>query len=83
MAEKKGPSVHVVPSQTQPGKFVGKVEGNPKPVTRPDTQERTIEKVTPIAKRNESEVVIHRRDGTIRDSDSYGKDPNPPKDKKH
>jgi hypothetical protein len=27
--------------------------------------------------------VIHRRDGTIRDSDSYGNDPNPPRDTKH
>jgi hypothetical protein len=27
--------------------------------------------------------VIHRPDGTIRDKDSYGNDPNPPKDKKH
>jgi hypothetical protein len=28
-----------------------------------------------------TEVVIHRRDGTIRDS--YGNDPVPPKDRKH
>jgi hypothetical protein len=27
--------------------------------------------------------VIHRRDGKVRDSDSYGNDPNPPKDKRH
>jgi hypothetical protein len=27
--------------------------------------------------------VIHRKDSSIRDSDSYGNDPNPPKDKKH
>lgn len=35
------------------------------------------------AKRDRVELVIHRRDGTIQDSDSYGKDPHPPKDKKH
>jgi hypothetical protein len=29
------------------------------------------------------ELVIHKKDGTIADSDSYGNDPNPPKDKKH
>lgn len=30
------------------------------------------------------EVVIHRPDGTIRDSDSIGgRDPNPPRDQKH
>jgi len=30
-----------------------------------------------------SEVVIHRRDGSIRDSDSYRRDPNPSTDTKH
>src|SRR5690348_11535879 len=80
---KKGPSLHVVPSKTRPGKFVVKEEGNPNPITRPATQSASIDKAVPKAKQNHSEVVIHRRDGTIRDSDSYGNDPNPPKDKKH
>lgn len=80
---KKGASLHVVPSQTKPGKFVVKEEGNPKPITRPGTQQQSIEKAIPIAKRNQSEVVTHGRDGKIRDSDSYGNDPNPPRDKKH
>lgn len=80
---KKGPSLHVVPSQTQPGKFVVKEEGNPKPITRPATQTASIGKAIPIAKQNRSEVVTHGRDGRIRDSDSYGNDPNPPMDKKH
>ena len=80
---KKGPSVHVVKSQTHPSKFVAKVEGNSKPVTRPATQAETIAKAIPIAKQNKSEVVIHGRDGKIRDKDSYGNDPVPPRDKKH
>ena len=29
------------------------------------------------------ERVEHNRDGKIVDSDSYGNDPNPPKDRKH
>jgi hypothetical protein len=29
-----------------------------------------------------SELVIHKRDGTIQKKDSHGNDPNPPKDKK-
>jgi hypothetical protein len=82
-SSRKGPNVHVVPSSTTPGKFVGKLEGNPNPITRPATQTQTVNKVIPIAKQNQSEVVIHRRDGTIRDKDSYGNDPNPPRDKKH
>jgi hypothetical protein len=83
MSSKKGPNVHVVRSQTTPSKFVNKVEGNPKPISRPATQAESIKKAIPVAKANQSEVVIHRRDGTIRDKDSYGNDPNPPRDKKH
>lgn len=80
---KKGPSLHVVPAKSQPGKFVVKEAGNPKPITRPATQGASIDKAIPKARQNQSEVVIHRRDGTIRDSDSYGRDPNPPRDKRH
>lgn len=35
------------------------------------------------AQRDRGEVVIHRPDGRIRDADSYGNDPFPPRDKKH
>jgi len=80
---KKGPNIHVVPSQTRPGKFVAKEAGNPKPLTRPATQTETAKKATPIAKENQSDVVIHGRDGKIRDRDSYGNDPFPPRDTKH
>lgn len=80
---KKGRSIHVVPSATTPGKFVNKVEGNSTPISRPATQAESIERAIPIAKRNKGEVVIHRRDGTIRDADSYGNDPTPRRDRKH
>ncbi|MCF0061335.1 DUF2188 domain-containing protein [Dyadobacter chenwenxiniae] len=58
-------------------------EGNKKATGVFDTQKEAIEKARSIAKNQESEVVIHRSKGGIRDSDSYGNDPNPPKDKKH
>ena len=48
-----------------------------------DTQGEAIERARDQAQRERVEVVIHRRDGTIRDSDSYGRDPFPPHDKKH
>ena len=35
------------------------------------------------ARRDGVEIVIHGRDGQIRDKDSFGGDPNPPKDQKH
>jgi hypothetical protein len=34
------------------------------------------------AKREHVELVIHNKNGRISDSDSYGNDPNPPKDRK-
>jgi len=48
-----------------------------------ETQQEAIERAREQARREKVEVVIHRKDGTIRDSDSYGNDPNPPKDKKN
>lgn len=47
------------------------------------TQSEAIEFAREIAQREHLEVFIHRSDGTIRDRDSYGKDPFPPRDKKH
>lgn len=35
------------------------------------------------AQKNHVEVVIHSRDGKIRDKDSYGNDPIPPRDRKY
>ena len=57
--------------------------GNQKPTRVVDTQKQAIEIAREIAKNQHSEVVIHGRDGRIRDSDSYGNDPNPPKDTKN
>ena len=50
-------------------------------VTR--TQEEAIDIASQIARNQGGEIVIHRKDGTIRDKDSYGHDPCPPKDQKH
>jgi hypothetical protein len=47
------------------------------------TQQEAIDLARNQARRENVEVVIHRKDGQIRDSDSYGNDPNPPKDEKH
>lgn len=47
-----------------------------------DTQGEAIERAREQARREHVEVVIHRPDGKIRDSDSYGPDSCPPRDKK-
>ena len=72
--------IHVVPHDDG---WATKKEGASRAGHVTDTQKEAIERAQEQAKRENVEVVIHRRDGSIRDSDSYGNDPNPPKDKKH
>lgn len=60
-----------------------KLEGQDKPLSRSRLKETAKEKSIREAKKRKVEHVIHKRDGRIQDSDSYGNDPHPPKDKKH
>lgn len=71
---------HVV---KHPEGWAVKGAGNEKATKVVNTQAEAIEIARKIAINQKSEVVIHRPDGRIRDKDSYGNDPNPPKDKKH
>jgi hypothetical protein len=71
---------HVVPCEDG---WAVRGEGNSKVTSLHTTQEDAIRAAREIAINQQSEVVIHRRDGKIRDSDSYGNDPNPPRDQKH
>lgn len=43
------------------------------------TQEEARKQAVEYAKADRTEVVVHGRDGKIRQKDSYGKDPHPPK----
>ncbi len=47
-----------------------------------DTQSEAIKRGREIAKNQNAEFYVHGKDGRIREKDSYGNDPNPPKDKK-
>ena len=72
-------NVHVVPN----GKgWAVKPEGAAKPLSTHRTQGAASDAGRKVAKQNQSELVIHRPNGQIRDKDSYGNDPCPPKDKK-
>lgn len=73
--------VHVVPHKD--GGWATKKEGADRVGSRHDTQREAIDRARDQAVRERTEVVIHRPNGQIRDSDSYGNDPNPPKDRKH
>jgi hypothetical protein len=71
--------VHTVPNPGGNG-WVNEVNG--RVVSHHHRQETAIEQGRQIAINGEAEHVIHRRDGRIRDSNSYGNDPCPPKDKR-
>lgn len=47
------------------------------------TQRDAIESGRDLARNNKSELFIHDRENKIRDRDSYGRDPFPPRDRKH
>jgi hypothetical protein len=78
MAKKR--DIHVVPHDAG---WATKKEGAERAGTVAQTQAEAIEAARGQAKREGVEVVIHGRDGKIRDSDSYGSDPFPPRDRKH
>jgi uncharacterized protein YdaT len=67
---------HVVPHK---GEWAIKGEGNEKVTKIVDTQKEAIDIAREIAKNQQSELIIHRPNGQIRDKDSYGNDTFPPK----
>jgi hypothetical protein len=75
-----GKNQHVVPAGDDWGV---RGEGNERLTSIHDTQTEAEAAAREIAINQRSEVVIHRPDGRIRDRDSYGNDPFPPRDKKH
>ena len=58
-------------------------EGNSRDSSQHPTQAEAIDAARAIARNQRSEVVIHDRHGRIRDADSYGNDPFPPRDQRH
>lgn len=70
---------HVVPNN---GSWQVKKEGAEKATKNFNTQKQAIDYARNIAINQQSELVIHGRNGQIRDKDSYGKDPCPPRDTK-
>lgn len=71
-----GKNQHVTPKD---GKWQVKGAGNRRASVIFDTQQEAINKAREIAIKQKTEVVIHRPNGRIRDKDSYGNDPHPPK----
>jgi hypothetical protein len=58
-----------------------KKEGAERVSVQADTKAEVDKLAREIAKNNELELIIHNKKGLIVDSDSFGNDPNPPRDK--
>jgi hypothetical protein len=76
-----GKNIHVTHRSDGSWAVIG--EGDSRASSLHDTQRDAIEAARGIAINNESELVIHDRNNLIRDKDSFGGDPNPPRDRKH
>ncbi len=71
-----GNNQHVLP---HPDGWQVKGEGNKRATIVMPTQAEAIETAREIAINNKSELLIHGQNGQVRQKNSYGNDPYPPK----
>jgi hypothetical protein len=80
MAKRK--EIHVVSNKDKGGWDVKK--NNAERASKHfDNKEDAMQWSKEKAKKDGAELIPHKRDGKIQNPNSYGNDPNPPKDKKH
>lgn len=72
-------SVHVVANPN--GGWSAKKEGSSKATKTFDNQMEAIAYARGLVSREGGEIVVHGRDGRIREKDRYGSDPRPPREK--
>ena len=71
-----GKNQHVVPHE---GGWAVRGAGNERATSVHETQAAAIEAARGIAQNQPSELLIHGRNGQIRERDSFGGDPFPPR----
>ena len=71
-----GKNQHVMP---HPNGWQVKGAGNQRATAVKSTQREAIDAARKIAQHQKSELIVHGRDGQIRQKDSFGNDPFPPK----
>jgi hypothetical protein len=71
-----GKNQHVVPAD---GEWGVRGEGNSRLTSVHENQSEAIEAARDIARNQQSELFVHGRNGQIRERDSYGNDPFPPR----
>lgn len=73
---------HVIPNKDRGGWDVRR-EHAERASAHYDRKSDAMERGRDLAREHKTELVEHGRNGRIQDSDSYGNDPNPPRDGKH
>lgn len=76
----KGKNQYVVPTESGWGV---RGQGNSKITVKADTKAEALKLGTQIAKNQQSELTILKKDGRIQNKNSFGNDSFPPRDKKH
>ncbi|MBL7760168.1 MAG: DUF2188 domain-containing protein [Sediminibacterium sp.] len=71
---------HVVPSSSG---WAVKKSGSERASRTFETKEKAVEYGRELSRSEKTELYIHKTNGMIQNRNSYGNDPNPPKDKKH
>lgn len=71
-------SNHVVPSSSG---WSVKKSGSVKASKNFDTKDKAINYGRELSKNERTELYIHKKNGMIQNKNSYGNDPNPPKDR--
>lgn len=74
----KATNIHVVPRIDG---WIVRKEGTIRATSVHQTQRDAVDAARKIARNESGELVIHGRDGRIRDRDSYATDPMPPHDR--
>ena len=82
MANKRKTNSHHVTFNKETNKWQGKRAGAVRASVVGNTKNEVVKTTREISKNQETELKIHNKDGKISQSDSHGKDPCPPKDKK-
>lgn len=72
--------IHV--TKREDGRWQAKKPENDRASVVADTKSETMTRAREIAKKEGRELIPHKEDGKISNPNSYGNDPNPPKDKK-
>lgn len=74
---------HDVHVSRVPGSTRWKVSQGGSVLSTHNTQGNAIDRAKAEARQDRTDLVVHGRDGRIRSKDSYGSDPNPPRDTEH